>query len=627
MSFTSASDQDVKEQIRQSTDIVELIGGYLQLRRQGRGYVALCPWHDDSRPSLQVNSERQSWKCWVCDIGGDVFSFVMQREGVGFREALEMLAERAGIELHQHPQAKTRPGDPNDKRTLYNALTWAEQQFCTCLLHSDAAQPARTYLSDRGITAESIQRFHLGFSPDDWTWLLNLAQATEFSPQVLESAGILGCSPKSGRFYDRFKGRLIFSIRDLQNRPIAFGGRVLPETATPNSAKYINSPETRLFSKSDQLYGLDVARDSVAKRREIIVVEGYTDTIMAHQVGLDRVVAVLGTALGTRHIRLLRRFADRIVLVLDGDEAGQRRTNEILELFVAQQVDLRVLTLPAGLDPCDFLQQQGAEAFQAKVEQDAVDALTHKVNCTTQGLDLARDTHAAIRALEDVLSTIAKSPRLHSGDAADLRLREQQMLARLSRMFAIPESEIRTRLVGLRKKNAQKNPVPRPTEQEETPEAKPLRVRDMPPREIELIEILLDQPDLVELAVSEIETGLLQSKLTQDIFHTIHRVYEEGRTADFGNVLTAMDDPRLKNILVELDERAHAKAEEAQIDAQNRLQGLFDDFRFAMASKDRRRQQAALEEKRLDDQTQLDVLQQLIDQERNRQGISAPTEG
>ncbi|MCH5376398.1 MAG: CHC2 zinc finger domain-containing protein, partial [Planctomycetes bacterium] len=184
MSFATHQDQDVKERIRQATDIVELIGGHLQLRRQGSGYVALCPWHEDKHPSLQINPKRQSWKCWVCNVGGDVFSFVMQHERIGFREALEMLADKAGIPLPTAPQPRTDPGTPNDKPTLYRAAQWAEEQFHRCLLRDPKAEEAREYLRQRGITEDSIQRFQLGFSPPDWTWLVDRARQT-FSPPVL----------------------------------------------------------------------------------------------------------------------------------------------------------------------------------------------------------------------------------------------------------------------------------------------------------------------------------------------------------------------------------------------------------------------------------------------------------
>ena len=623
MSFTSPQDQDVKEQIRQATDIVDLIGGYLPLRRQGRNYVALCPWHDDTKPSLQVNQERQSWKCWVCDDGGDVFSFLMKQERVDFREALEILADRSGIQLRSTPQTKHAPGSPGDKRTLYNAMQWAEQQFHQCLLKAPEAQAARRYLQQRDISEASIERFRLGYSPDGWQWLLDRAPTAGFSPQVLEATGLCAKSPNSGRHYDRFRCRVIFPIHDVQGRTIACGGRILPELSNDKTAKYINSPETKLYTKSDQLYALDVAREAVGKSRDIVVVEGYTDVIMSHQAGVEHVVAVCGTALGPGHVRLLRRFADTIRLVLDGDEAGRSRTNEILELFIAAQVDLRILTLPEGLDPCDYLSENGADAFRALLET-AVDALEHKTRVATGGIDLVKDTHKANLALEDILSTIAKAPQKLAGGGAELRLREQQMLARLAKKFSLPEHEIRSRLNDMRRRTTQRSvPV---TDSGQHAQAAP-KVRQLDPREIELLEILILHPEFVGETIREIEIGQLKSEVVKELYKTIHGIHDAGRTPDFGNVLTVLEDPHLKNIWVELDERAHAKAATALTEAHARLQGLIADFHYATLTQNRPRMLAALEEKSLDEQQEQAALEALIAQERNRQGISAPTDG
>ena len=448
----SSGSFDTKERVKQAVDIVDLVGSHIQLRRQGRNYVGLCPWHDDTRPSLQVNPERQSFKCWVCDIGGDVFSFVMKMEGVEFREALQMLADRAGIQVEKprrHPAASgetasgshdasglqdtgstQQSGGTHDKRTLLQAMAWAEKQYHGCLLESPEADAARRYLQERGITAESIERFQLGFSPLERDWILrqvegrkgdrsNLPERPEgclaqigpvpFSlnrekierrAKVLETIGILVRPTEGGNPFDRFKGRLLFSIHDGQGRPVGIGGRVLPELGTTSPAKYINSPETPLFTKSKLLYGLDLARETLRKTRTALVMEGYTDVIVAHQYGFQNAVAVLGTALGESHIRLLKAHADRIVLVLDGDEAGTKRANEVLELFIAQQADLQILTLPEDLDPCDYLHKYGTEAFSQLLADKAVDALDHAYNVAT------RDRRGARR------------PRRKSGDRA-----------------------------------------------------------------------------------------------------------------------------------------------------------------------------------------------------------------
>ncbi|HYW81347.1 MAG TPA: DNA primase, partial [Thermoguttaceae bacterium] len=435
LTVSTGSAFDDKERIRQAVDIVDLVGSHLQLRRQGRNYVALCPWHDDSRPSLQVNPERQSFKCWVCDIGGDIFSFVMQMEGVEFREAMQMLADRAGITLGQGPghgraSSQNVPGQGGmpapvggeRKRTLYKAMAWAEQLYHRCLLESPDAQPARDYLQQRGITAESIEQFNLGFAPNHRDWLIGQIKGSAERMKILETIGLIARSQDGGQFYERFRGRVLFSIRDTQNRAVGVGGRVLPESGATSPAKYINSPETPLFSKSNLLHGHDIARHAMRKTKTALVMEGYTDCIVAHQYGFTDAVAVLGTALNAHagrpgrhyaenHIKILKRFVDRIVLVLDGDEAGQRRANEVLELFVAAQVDLRILTLPEGTDPCDFLQQNGAEAFRKLLDEQAVDALDHAFRSVTRGIDLQRDVHGASQALDRLVSIVAKAPR------------------------------------------------------------------------------------------------------------------------------------------------------------------------------------------------------------------------
>ncbi len=447
---------DTKERVRQAVDIVDLVGSYLSLRREGRGYKAICPWHDDTRPSLQVNPERQSFKCWVCDIGGDVFSFIMQIEGVTFPEALTLLAERAGITLDK----QTRGGaGALDKRTLFQAMEWAAQRYHRLLLDDPQAAPARHYLAERGITAESITRFRLGYSPDEWSWLAQGARGTAHTPPVLEKVGLLR-TKSGGGHYDWFRGRLMFPIFDAQGRAVGAGGRVLPGVGNDKSggekgatgAKYVNSPETPLYSKSNLLYGLHLARETIRKTHTALVMEGYTDVIVAHQCGFENAVSVSGTALGSQQIRLLQRFADRlrIVLVLDGDAAGRRRANEVLELFVAENADVRVLTLPEQLDPCEFLLTRGSEAFGALVDQ-APDALTHAERDLTAGIDLTRDVHQASEALEQLLRIVAKGPRLVSNTTTDDRLREEKILQRLAFDFRMPEEQLRSRLSQLRR--------------------------------------------------------------------------------------------------------------------------------------------------------------------------------
>ena len=617
----SFANQDAKDRIRQAIDIVDLVGSYIPLRRQGRNFVGTCPWHDDSRPSLNVNPERQSWKCWVCNIGGDIFSFLMQREGVDFREALEMLADRAGVSLAPAGGPKTKPGDPNDKKTLYAVMAWAEQQFKDCLRSAAEADVARRYFAERKLTQRTIEDFQLGFAPDSWQWLIDRARSTPFSTAVLNAAGLVKQKEGTNHFYDFFRGRVIFPIRDSQSRPIAVGARVLPQFAVENTGKYINTRETRLFSKSEHVYALDLARDAIAAAKNVVVVEGYMDVIMCHQHGVKNVVAVLGTALGPKHIQLLRRYADRITLVLDGDEAGQRRTNEVLELFVASEVDLRIATLPEQLDPCDFLEQRSADELRQLLDN-AHDAFEHAISVHTQGIDFIRDTHRANQVLEKLLGIIGRAPRLTNESSSAKLLRERQVVGRLARDFRVEETLLRQRLAEMRKEVG----VPQRIDSE-VERTSSLSVKDLPPLDAELCEVLARHPQLADVAVAELTPEHLSPGPARRLFVALKSLLERGETPDFSHILDELEEPQLKSLLVELDERASSKEAHANVDAATRLRRLIEDVQYRFQASDRRQQLALLEQNRLGETEELNLLHQLVEQERRRQGIPAPTDG
>ena len=622
MSFTI--DQEIKERVRRAVDIVDLVGSYLDLRRQGRGFVARCPWHDDRKPSLQVNPERQSWKCWVCDLGGDVFSFTMQKEGISFPEALRMLADRAGIPIETKDAAGRPNLSPDDKRLLYQAVTWACREYRKFLTSASESDKARQYLDQRGLSAETLEKFQIGFAPASWDWLVRRAAEAQISPAHLETTGFLGRSERGSR-YDRFRERIIFPIRDPQGQAIAVGGRVLP--GSTEAAKYINSPETRLYSKSNQLFGLDMARDTISKSRRALVMEGYTDVMMAHQSGVQNAVAVCGTALGSGHIRLLRRFCDEVVLVLDGDEAGQRRTNEVLELFVAAQMNLRVLTLPAGLDPCDYLSQQGSEPFQALVD-DAIDALEHKIRVSCRGFDPLLDTHRAHKALEEILATIALAPRASISSDESLQLRQTQVLTRLSRHFQVAEPELRQRLKQLREKP--QTDAARWLKADATTGValeKQYRFTDLSVMDRELFEILFLQADLVPLALERITPNQLNSDCARAVLAIYQRLEMAGDSLEYSSVLSNTEDPSLKSVLVSLEVECYRKANRKPIEAYHRLQALLDRWNEQVVVKAQQEIIRTLEEAKLSDEEALDVLQDLVRQAQLRHGLVSKTIG
>ncbi len=546
--MSAGSSFEIKEQIKRSINIVDLVGDYLQLRREGRGYKALCPWHDDSRPSLQVNPERQSFKCWVCDVGGDVFSFIMKMENVEFPEALAMLAERAGIPLVS-AGGSGRPTD--DKKLLQQAMAWAEELYHQFLLTAPAAAGARDYLARRGLSDESLSRFHLGFAPYDWEWIVAQARGTRFTPQILEAVDLIRKRANGPGYWDTFRGRVLFSIRDPQGRPAGFGGRVIPvEGEETPAAKYLNSRETPLYTKSSLLYGLDFAGKAITKQKTAIVMEGYTDCLMAQQFGITNAVAVCGVALGERHVRLLRRYADRIVLVLDGDKAGRDRTNQLLEMFIAEPIDLRVLTLPEELDPCDFLLARGREAFEDLLAG-AANALEHKFRTATESISATSGVHEANQALEEVLSTLAKAPRLAAAAAGAARLKEEQILNRLATKFGISEERVRARLTSLRQ-------TARPRERAAVAAAEPEAPTVLDPWERRLLEIAIVAPELLPRMREEILAEQLTSPSARAIL-TCSYEWCGASSSLFDHLLVQFDEPELKSLIVDLDERGRAK--------------------------------------------------------------------
>ncbi len=626
-----AFDNDTKERVRLAVQIVDLISSYVEVRRQGRGFVARCPFHDDRKPSLQINPDRQIWKCYVCDVGGDIFSFVMQKEGVTFPEALRLLADRAGIVIEE--RKGFRKEDIDSKRDLYHGIQWAVSQYHQCFLHAPEAAAARHYIEDRGIDRRSIERFQIGYAPESWSWLVDRGASASVGADLLESVGLLAKSEKGSR-YDRFRNRVLFPISDPQGRPIALGGRVLPG-APSDSAKYINCSETRLYHKNQQLYALDQARDKMAKTRQAIVMEGYTDVIMAFQHGIDNAVACCGTALGENHIQLLKRYCDSVVLLLDGDEAGQRRTAEILELFLAQQMDLRILTLPDDLDPCDYLIRHGAESLQSLIAG-AVDALEYKIRTVCRGFDPLLDTHRATTALESILQSMARIPSQSGTEGT--RLRQDQVLSRLSRQFGIGQQEIKQRLDAIRAGAVRRQQFREQLANSERTSAsgtassdattlstERMRYSDLKPTEAELFEIMVLHPDLAPIAIERAPPELLVSSTSKRLFALYVDLELRAHGLDFESVLASTEDLDLQSILVSIEEHAHQKAAKALLSAEERLHSLCERWSGTSEAAFHRSQIRALEQKGLDAQTEADVLSAFLNQARIRHGI-VPTE-
>ena len=620
-------DFDVKDRVKQATDLVDLVGGYMNLRRQGKSLVGLCPFHADTKPSFLVNPARQRWDCWVCDLHGDAFDFVMKKESVDFRGALEILAQKAGIELRQHSGPKAKPGDPNHKPTLYEAMKWVEEQYHHCLLSSNEAIPIRAYLDERGITQESIRRFRIGFASLAWSWLVDRVQKTNFTPQILEASGLVTMNQR-GTWYERFRGRVLFPIRDTQDRPIALGGRVVPGiygTEEEPKGKYVNSPETKLFSKSDNLYALDLARHEIQDSKSLTIVEGYTDVVAAWQSGVTNVVAALGTALNERHLRLIKRFAEKITLVLDGDTAGQRRTNEVLDLFVTGDVDLRILSLPEGTDPFDFCMTHGGPAFQELVDA-APDAIAHRIQTETAGIDILNQTHAANQALDNILKTLAAMPVSSIASSAARQLRQQQLFTRLARQFNIDAESIKRRVTEIRNSNRPRRYSSAP--ENETPQVPAPHIHSMAGKEKELLQILILHPQLLDEAIENVAVTQFTNEPLKAIYQLMGEFFHDGSEVAFDNLILEVTDPYLRNLLSQLHEDAICKVETTQadstmiaLDIKTQFDSVLASFADAELQQQHRAKLSALKDNNLSKEDEATALEELFKQARQRHGL------
>lgn len=387
------------EKIRDASDIVDVVGSFVALRRAGKNLKGLCPFHNEKTPSFNVLADKQIFKCFGCGAGGDVFKFIQLREGVNFPEARAILARRAGISLDE--ESNRRPSDPAapDKGTIERANQWAARWF-RAQYESDAGAACRQYVESRGINAETAETFNLGFAPAGWDNLRDAARKAGISDALLEAAGLVKPSDRDG--YDAFRNRLMFPITDTLGRVIGFGGRTLGD----DDAKYLNSPQTVLFDKSRSLYGIREAREALRTSRRAVITEGYLDCILCHQAGFKDVIATLGTAMTADHGRLLTRYVDQVILVFDADQAGQRAAERAIGVSMSQKVELRIAQVPEGMDPADVIVNHGPAVLEG-VLTSSVPALEFKWNQVTQRCQDAASDGDRRRAVEEFLGVVA----------------------------------------------------------------------------------------------------------------------------------------------------------------------------------------------------------------------------
>lgn len=414
------------EQVRAASDIVDVIGGYVPLKRNGANFTALCPFHKEKSPSFNVNPHKQIFHCFGCHKGGDVFTFVKDYENIGFVDAVRRLAERARIPL----ETESNPGAQQArhiKDTLLQIHEQITQRWQAALANDAGGQIARDYLAKRGVAEDAIKLFRLGYAPDEWDDTVNWAKGKGHEFAAMEQGGLIIRKEGSDRYYDRFRGRLIFPICDDQGRVIGFSGRIL--SGDEKTAKYVNSPETPIFTKGKVFYGLDKSKRALLDAHSAIVCEGQLDLIACFMAGVQNVVAPQGTALTADHARILKRYVDEVVLCFDSDNAGQNAAIRSLDSLLLSGLTVRVATVAAPHDPDSFIKEFGGDAFR-KLTDDAEDffdyyldrlCVTNDANTDKGRVNILQSMAEAVRKTGNdvLLDTYAQKTAMRLGVAAD----------------------------------------------------------------------------------------------------------------------------------------------------------------------------------------------------------------
>ena len=518
------------DDLRRQADIVRIVQDYVTLKKAGANWVARCPFHKETKPSFSVNPTKEIFYCFGCQKGGSVFNFVMEIERVTFPEAIKIVAEKSGVPLPKLIDDSRFEARQRESDQVIELNQWALQWWETQLENKTApAKAAREYLKDRGITEETIKTFHLGFAPDAWEALSSHLRQKGASQEQLERSGLV-VKKEEGGSYDRFRGRLIFPVFDAQGKPIAFGGRTLDREGEP---KYLNSPETPAYTKGRHLFGLNLTRDEIRRNAFAILVEGYLDLIVPFQAGIRNVVASLGTALTPEQVKLVGRFARKVVVNYDGDRAGVQAAKRVIETLLAEDLEVKVLVLPDNADPDDFIRQYGVTEYQRR-RGEAQPHIQFVIDQAVRDRNLHRPADKAAAVEETLPFVRAVRSRIQRREYFDiamdaLRVQPDQRreLWQRTRTGASLDSATVQQVVV---------PATKPTVAEER-----------------LVELLLANGELRKIVLPRLEASDYEGLATAPIFRALSKLDKEETEISFDSLSSAIeDDARASELLARL---------------------------------------------------------------------------
>ncbi|MRX71294.1 DNA primase [Bacillus lacus] len=533
------------ESIQSSVDIVEVINEYVQLKKQGRNYFGLCPFHGESTPSFSVSPEKQIYHCFGCGEGGNVFSFLMNLEGLSFIDSIYKLGEKAGIDLPDPAGSQQASPEKNkDVHTMIEAHELLKKFYHHLLINTKEGQEALDYLLQRGFTKETIEKFEIGYSLDSWDFVVKFLTKRGFDAELMEKAGLLVRKQSDQSFLDRFRNRIMFPIHDHHGNTVAFSGRVLNKNEQP---KYLNSPETKIFNKSKLLYNFNQARLHIRKQEQAILFEGFADVISAAASGVEHSIATMGTSLTDEQAKILKRNVSDIIICYDSDSAGADATIRASRTLTSIGCKVRVAVISDGMDPDDYIRKHGPEKFRNDVIGASVTLTAFKMQYYRRGKNLQNEGER-VEYIEKVLHEISslKSP-----------VEQEIYLKQLSSEFSLPIEVLKEQI---HRSSGRKDPNARPNSQQTSPAAqKPAQFKARQKRllpafhnaERLLIAHMLKNEDF---AFKVLDRVGLQFNIEEHraIVTYLYAYYEEGNEANAGKFLARVQDRKLHQHLTEL---------------------------------------------------------------------------
>lgn len=538
--------ENILEDILSRVDIVEVVSGYIPLKRAGRNFKAPCPFHHEKTPSFMVSPDRQIYHCFGCGAGGNAFNFLMQYERLEFPEAVEVLAKKAGVLL---PKLEQQDDKAVSLATQLYKINELAANFFQGVLNSPAGGNAKTYLLKRGIKEETIKTFKLGYAFDRWDALINHLRAKNISLSLLEKAGLI-LSKDNGGYYDRFRNRIIFPILDIKSRVLGFGARVLDETLP----KYVNSPETPIYTKGKNLYGFSLAKDAIRDSDCVAIVEGYLDFILPYQEGFRNILASLGTALTIEQARFIKRYTNNVVMVYDPDKAGELATLRTLDIFIEEGMSVKVVSLPDGLDPDLFVRKNGVEKFKESIH--SADSLFDYKLKVLKRRHNPKEIEGKAKISSEMLATITKFKN---------EILRSEYIRRLTEELNVREDSLWQELAKLKDV---KVVAVQPTT---VVKKQPLNIN---PTEKLLIKLMLEEVDLINRIKDDLEPGDFSDARISRIVSTMFDFIEQGIEIEANKLLSHIKEDEVLQVIREsafLPEVSEADKEKIVDDCIKRL--------------------------------------------------------